>query len=467
MSSINMDIVDRDKDSILAHSLLSVLDNLRPSMEITTKYLVEVSNIIEGALPVDMSLEFWCIGSNIVHKHLQLPQEQISYLLRLHAFVDNLNESKVNVLDLITSICIVSNGTWREKAKLLFRWYNMSGSGLLDEEEHFLLIRGVARCFKKLKFIGALDVTDKEAKYMAVKARVQVDQNGKGNFLPGLYYDDFVNWLETSEHCKIIFDFSAALFRLMDVLQALDCKSSNLLNTMNALSPTRNDDLPAACFDPNIKKTILDEIFVTSFSDTSVSLAFINERSLDKFQMYLKVDKLIFHESGLSDLPASIINRNFSLYKERINPDLCSFRTYHKESFIKLYRFPENDKNSAQFLRIDLNNLNPGTHYELTVFDMHHEFRKVRVRTLLNSPQVERHVSKVSSDDSAKEENNGELQKVCILPVDLCWREEFGDLIKVNESLRESTTFVFTGSICPAEKVCKAIHSFFYLTTIS
>ena len=62
--------------------------------------------------------------------------------------------------------------TWRIKRDTYSEWYNVSKTGIMTEVEHTNLILRVARCLHKMNIIGVLDITEDDAKHIALTSRV-------------------------------------------------------------------------------------------------------------------------------------------------------------------------------------------------------------------------------------------------------------------------------------------------------
>ena len=99
----------------------------------------------------------------------------------------------VSLLDFSTVLVVLGIGDIISKARILFRWYNVSGTGMLTELEHTLLVSRIAAAFHRLKVVGILDITNEEARHVAVKARWR-EVMGKMRFVEALDFETFLDW---------------------------------------------------------------------------------------------------------------------------------------------------------------------------------------------------------------------------------------------------------------------------------
>ena len=99
----------------------------------------------------------------------------------------------VSLLDFSTVLVVLGVGDIISKARILFRWYNISGTGILTELEHTLLVSRIAAAFHRLKVVGILDITNEEARHVAMKARWR-EVMGKMRFVEALDFENFLDW---------------------------------------------------------------------------------------------------------------------------------------------------------------------------------------------------------------------------------------------------------------------------------
>eukprot|EP01031_Cornospumella_fuschlensis_P029268 gene29268-35335_t len=200
--------------------LLKSLDSFKVLMCRSIKELIPIEASLTSCPNMKSSaltLEFQSCPVDKIYTHIPWPRSEISFLIE--ALTVSKGKTKVVlVLDLLTTLCILLGGEIEEKAMLLFKWYNLNQQGLMEEDEHYLLIRRVGLCLKKLRILGNLDLTDAEARFFAIQARVVPSSH----FLPGLTLADFTSWIRNSAECKIYFSFIHVFNRLVDMMVTLD-----------------------------------------------------------------------------------------------------------------------------------------------------------------------------------------------------------------------------------------------------
>jgi hypothetical protein len=157
----------------------------------------------------------------------------VNYLTGLFSFEKHILGTRIIILDILTVLCIFSQGPLEEKCGLLFDWYtnDKSGSatgGLMEEAEHAILISRVMACLRKLHLAQALDTTEDDAKHIALEARRADDTKTDDmhhhpgiKFKPGLYKRDFVHWVQTSAECRAFFSIIEVWNRLVDTVHLL------------------------------------------------------------------------------------------------------------------------------------------------------------------------------------------------------------------------------------------------------
>eukprot|EP01033_Poteriospumella_lacustris_P007623 gene7623-5480_t len=403
------------------HDVLSHLDQIFPFLSLEDKTLQEIEERFEKARSPESLLEFWCVREDELASFLQLETGMVSFLLKHHRFLDEEEKTwKVNPLDIMTTLVLFMKSNWPNRLKYLFRWYNTSQTGLLEEEEHFYLIRGVARCLRKLKMVGTLDVTDADAHQLALEARLMFDDENIPHLRPGLFLDDLVDWLLHSPFCKILLDFYDILNRLVDMLKTLDARSASLLSMMEQRTENRRIDLPTAQYwkQPGVSK--LPHVIVTHLRSTHLSVVFPSEVLLHgadvpgQFpELFAVVERRIYVETEHYNIEEPIIQRQQPLQKARHAPHINCCHKYITESNVRQLhkdfghwfaranataaRAGANSTTVATYRdyvalrgsdanqglqRYELDDLLPGTEYDVSIYSKHVQFGRIDVKTL-------------------------------------------------------------------------------------
>jgi len=124
----------------------------------------------------------------------------------------------VSLLDVVTVLAVAGVGDIVAKGRALFRWFNFSGTGVLTELEHTVMISRVAHCFHRLHVVGSLDLTDDEARHIAMKARFR-EAYGKQRFIEALDIDSFLDWLmDSSSYVSTCLNIVRTLVVVLDKL---------------------------------------------------------------------------------------------------------------------------------------------------------------------------------------------------------------------------------------------------------
>lgn len=452
------------------HDVLAHLDNLFPLLRVTSTELAEIEGRFLTAIPPDSMLEFWCISEVQAPSYLNLPQEIQRVIVRYHRFYDaERNIWKLNPLDLLTTLCLFMQATWAEKAAYLFRWYNFSKTNLLDEEEHSLLIRGVARCLRKLNLIGVLDVSDADAKHLALEARIVYDADNIPYFRPGLLLNDLVEWLHTCKYCRVMLDFTAVLFRLIDMIVTLDARSESLLQLMHQKIDGRYEELGAPPF-VEMQRERETRVFVTNFSEQTAtfctfypSLLSVNrDIQPGPIELYAKVERRFHVPHEHYTISGSIHSRQQELSDLRSaifkTPKCLCCEKYATETSLRRLNpvyisSPSSDKRfdslNQVFQRYELDGLLADSEYEVVLYNSTIQYQAISLKTLpLKSSQI--------ADSEQQAEHRHHL---VVLPSNL------SDIPSIRPNLRyldnhsstassnSTVSVVVTGSLCNAEDV--------------
>ena len=155
-------------------------------------------------------------------------RQSLSLIADMLAFPRAVHGTRVYLLDVLTVLIILLRGSVRDKARYLFTWYNISGSGLLTELEHIVFIQRVGSVLQRMKVLGAADMSIDDAKHMAFVARAKVSPGAATTFLPGLTLRDLIAWIHECKETRVIFTFFSVLDQLVDSLCLLQNRTDAL-----------------------------------------------------------------------------------------------------------------------------------------------------------------------------------------------------------------------------------------------
>ena len=102
----------------------------------------------------------------------------------------------------------------------------------MDEVEHRTLIYRVMECMKKIRLAQLLDITMDDAKYLALVARAKYRHNNEISFIPGLNYQDFIEWVKNTPECNTFFTLIIVWNRLVSAVTMLDNRSTAAFDIM-------------------------------------------------------------------------------------------------------------------------------------------------------------------------------------------------------------------------------------------
>lgn len=304
-----------------AHALLKHLDWLKPILQLDFNYVKLVYERLTRTKPDHILLNYYDVTTAEVMKIFPNQTVIMKWLIEVFQFNKPNVGPSIMVLDVLTTLSILTTGSISEKCKLLFTMYNISQNGLMDEPEHYNFIMRCSFCMKKLKLMGTLDMTAPDAKYVALEARA-THENNQIVFIPGLTVADFTRWVQTSNECQTLFKFVKVLNRLVDSMTALQNRADAVLAIMQSKLNFKPTATPVPALDtfPNIPLSPAS-VWVVFRSQTTVSVT-LPLYDLGMTEIYIKYDKLVPLPSALYEIPRAILKRNADVHRAKRNPEL-------------------------------------------------------------------------------------------------------------------------------------------------
>ena len=382
------DNVGSDKKT--CYPLLEYLDFLKP-------ILLEDNGLIRYALgrfdslrakvrapDPPITLEYFEISLDEAHRYFPSREESLHRIFNLLSFKKHILGTRVLLLDVLTVLVIIFRGSLVEKLQYLFNWYNISENGLMNELEHTLFIMRVADCFHRIKAIGSIDITEDDAKHLALVARSRIE-NGKIRFVAGLTFNDFHRWtLESKEH-SVLVKFIHVLDRFVNTLLALQSRT----NAINGLIEEKRQYRENAVFVP--KMDLFDCIehpsvaHITFRSQCYVSACIsLAEVSVEIDEVYIRCEKIKLVANPFYDIPESM-KQSQQWQKRNIlkqaSPDCCE-KEYLLVSHHRCPIQPHYVRRGDLFVRFDVPNLEPDTRYILTPYTKKWKYPPFGVVTL-------------------------------------------------------------------------------------
>lgn len=504
-----------NRDVERAHNVLKHLDSIKPILQLDFNYVKLVNERLTRSKPDHILLNYYDVLVADVMKIFPNQAAILTGLISIFQFHKPHVGLSVMVLDILTTLSILTTGSVTEKSKLLFQLYNINQMGLMEEAEHVNFMLRTSHCMKKLRLMGVLDLSAPDAKYIALDARVKYENN-QITYAPGLYLADFTRWVQTSKECQTLFKFVKVLNRLVDSLLTLETRTNAVLSIMEAKKSYMANapyvpppEMFKSCMQTNASA------FVVFRSQTCVSMS-IPLLNLQTDEVYIKYDKVVPSPPTLYEISRAILKRNADICKANREPDLqCCGKNYLLTGYRRqLVHTSQRTASQIPFLRVDLPELEPATSYFVTIYTVNVKFRTVRVTTLNNpllitAKKAKRKPSRggstrqgsveskgsgsecdeegegaedsVGFDDNSGHEDDGSssdrgfqrgssrrlqrhhhsgqdlaeeqvLPGMCILPSSLSVRAAEA-FWKSTSQNKSSSCIVFTGTICPVEQV--------------
>ena len=240
---------------------------------------------------------------------------------------------RVYLLDVMTTLCILVRGNLKEKANLLFKWYNFSKTNQLSELEHTLLIIRASECLHRMRLLGLIEISREDAKHIALSARVVLPKDSsKITFIPGLSLSEFTAWVETGKQGQTIVKAFRILERLSDTLVALQRKTNALYTIVenkrfhghgHISIPTK--ELLKAEQSPQPVHIIFRDEFSASILISTKKYKFSTNQIA-----YLRIEELVPMDTPLFEYPPNTKSR---VFEGRVLPASCCHKYYTLTSF--------------------------------------------------------------------------------------------------------------------------------------
>jgi len=112
----------------------------------------------------------------------------------------NLQEKRVNMLDILLTLTVLVRGSLEEKSRLLFNWFDFSHSGMLTEAELTIFLQRTANCLARIQVISSFEIGQADARHMALLARVKPD----GSMVAEVSLERFIEFLDTNRATQTI-----------------------------------------------------------------------------------------------------------------------------------------------------------------------------------------------------------------------------------------------------------------------
>jgi hypothetical protein len=371
-------------------------------IEFTLERLAEAFMQSKQSPSVAIRTHWWLLEDA---RHL-FPPEHASILCKLSAILvsreikDRHGVDGFYVLDVLTSIVVIGKGDVLRKSSYIFRWYNVSQSGHITEMELSICIKRACDCFAKLKLLGDIDITDADARHLAMNARLGKKSDTKAmTFMPYLNAEDFDRWY--IEQNKLVMLFVDSIQRLTETLVSLRNKASTFTKLIEekqkfengtSIGILRLQDLQ--CIEDPTPVNVIHR------GRHSISLVIPRIKQCDRNNyLYVLCEKVItiprkfytaaknlFRGDNIGDGSKLLTPENGYTVTAETDPDpvvmesgACCGRYYTLKSYRK---FVLDSSDSREVMRIDITELEPDSRYHLTVYTSERKFQTVEANTI-------------------------------------------------------------------------------------
>lgn len=400
------------------------LDNIIDPGDGTDQHLFLEFGSYEAA--INDILAFFPIENRLKLKPLAIMLSFNVPVLGVHVFL----------LDILSVLVLILQGPLLDKVRYLFTWYNLTGTGLLSEQEHSMLIQRLAKSLNKMKIIGAIDMTVDDANHIALLARTKYDGT-KINFIPGLLFEDFYEWARRESN--IFFSFFRLLDRLVDAMKLLDNRTNAMSQMVLAREKYKQFQISVPKPDMFTLKDHTSNMYINYRAQTKVTLCLSSKNCLSN-EIFILCKKLIPVKQPLYDVPLSIQNRKEQKFNESKahssfhDFDKCCEKITTFEFYQRCYINRSLIINGSPIIKVDICNLDPNSRYVFNLYSNEYKYKEIEVQTLKDVSNfcIENIKQKVS---------------VCILPGSLSIKDA-DNFLKTTPVANSSDSIIFTGSIC-------------------
>jgi hypothetical protein len=288
---------------------------------------------------------------------------------------------RVQFLDILTCLVLLTMMPFEEKLKLLFEWYNHGQNGIMSEIEHVVFITRVGRCLNMMRAIGCIDLQHEDAEHMAFVARSRLEGD-RYRFIPGLKLPDFQNWVLHSQETQPFLSFMRLLGRLNDMLTALDNRTNALLALMREKDEYKKHriNVPRPDLFPN-QESHRGPTLVVFRDHMTVSLTLPISQPLPIDYIYVKCDKVVDVHRDRYILPKHIHDMKETNRQRQALPECCSkvcyFTSYHRCRPV----LDQSKQSKPLLARIDVSDLDADETYILTAYTALWQYPPVQVTT--------------------------------------------------------------------------------------
>lgn len=374
--------------SSLPHQLLKFIDQLKPVLCLSLSRIQFAYQQFLRYKSRDEYLEYSVVSTKNLGKYFPTSLEAVNVVVSRIAVKNDTGELVVAILDLLTILCVMSVSSVADKAKMLFEWYNVSSNGLLTEFEHTKLILRFSHTARKMKLIGALELTENDANFIALDARVYNAEEKRLRFKPGLYLIDFQHWIETNTECATIFKAMEVMKRLILALKHIDLRATGVMRMMSdkaATEATATSVFPLQ----HVPRDSYAAAYCTFKDDCSLGFAILMHEpclsitstgNWDDQSIYVKIEKIVARQHSLA------LERRTAIQSNDGAQQMCCQQYYTVVSCRCIStNSPEYmlsvKRNQLLLACVALSDLEADTHYMITLYTRQWQCRPMQLRT--------------------------------------------------------------------------------------
>jgi hypothetical protein len=388
-----------DQDYLKSNSFLKFLDSLLPY------FRLELNVVKEALVIFDLQVRSRSQYGDTLHLAAGTVSEILTYfptkkeelkplLIKLSDQPYGAEKRTVQFLDVLIVLTLLTRGSLKQKAQLLYSFFALAEPEGMLEYEHAGLIQKVGNCFKKIDAIRPLDLTVDDARYLADIARRNEEEGG---YYRSLNFNNFFHWITHSKETNPAFQFVRLLNRLLHIARTLDAKTNAIASMLYDITNPPDSSLGVPKFSANdlILQDFVPQIVFCSSQRVSLLLPTCKAFYSD---VYVQIEKTQVAPFPLFD----VTSKDLAKCSAGADSTQCCSKVYYIVSRQRVYSpsFPHDsclyqNQVDIQSFQVIIPNLNPGTEYFLTLYTPDLRFPPVKLRTPDVAPMLQESMNEV------------------------------------------------------------------------
>lgn len=378
-------------DYLKSNTFLSFLDSLLPYLRL------ELTVVKDALIIYNLKVSARTQYGDTLHLAAGSVEDILKYfpgkenvlqplIYKLSSFPFGAKQRTVQFLDVLIILTLLTKGTLRDKAKLLYSFFALAEPEGMLEYEHAGLIQKVGTCLKKIDAIRPLDLSADDARYLADLAR-RNDEEAEGGYHKSLNFSRFFQWITNSPETSPAFQFIRLVNRLLHVARTLDAKTNAVASMLHDITDPPDASIGVPKFSSN--NLLLQDYIPQIVFCNSKSVSFLLPSNKAYYtDVYVHIEKTQVAPHPLFEVTSKALKAKNANNTAAAEEEACCTKTYHIVTRQHIYApaFPhsrgvrQNQVDIPSF-QVTVPRLFPSTEYFLTLYTAELRFPPVHIRT--------------------------------------------------------------------------------------